>query len=129
MLKLIIIGAGGFFGAIARYLISGYAQTWSQSAEFPYGTLAANFIGCLIIGFLGRFGELYDLFSPQTRALVFVGFLGALTTFSTFGNETLALLRDGRNSLALLNMGANLILCLGAVWTGQVFAGLIGRMP
>lgn len=125
--KIFLIGAGGFFGAILRYLVSGFVQLLAKSIAFPYGTLAVNFIGCLMIGFLGRYADTYGIFIPEIRVLVFIGFLGGFTTFSTFGNETVALLRDGNNVPALLNIGAHIILCLGAVWAGQAFAIIMRR--
>jgi len=87
-------------GAILRYLLSGWVQAWAKGAAFPYGTLTVNLLGCLIIGFLAQLVELRNLFSPETRVFVFIGVLGAFTTFSTFGNDTMLLLRDGEWGLS-----------------------------
>ena len=94
MIKLLLIGTGGFIGSILRYLVSGSVQAASQSIAFPYGTLAVNVIGCFLIGFLSELAETRSLFSPDTRAFLIVGILGGFTTFSAFGNETMNLIRD-----------------------------------
>jgi len=85
----LLVGLGGALGSIARYLASGWAQAAAKNGLFPYGTLAVNLLGCLVIGFLAQLSESRGVFIPEARALVFVGILGGFTTFSTFGNETL----------------------------------------
>lgn len=122
MTKLLLVGAGGFLGALLRYLVSGAAQSLSQNADFPYGTLAVNLLGCLAIGFLARAVDLRGLFSPEARLFIFIGLLGAFTTFSTFSNETFALLQDGQNGPALLNIGLSVCFGLVAIWLGQGLA-------
>ena len=119
MYKVLVIGLGGFMGAILRYSISGIVQNWSKSVSFPYGTLAVNLLGCLLIGFLSQLVESYGIFSPETRSFIFIGLLGALTTFSTFGNESVNLLREGENLLSFANVGLHLVLGFGAVWVGR----------
>lgn len=125
--KLFLVGAGGFAGSVLRYLISGYVQDLTKSTSFPYGTLAVNLMGCLVIGFLGQLAEARGVFTPEARALVFVGFLGGFTTFSTFGNESVNLFRTGENFLALVNMALHVIIGLGAVWLGRTLAYWIWR--
>ncbi|MFQ5598077.1 MAG: fluoride efflux transporter CrcB [Nitrospiria bacterium] len=125
MQKLMMVGLGGFIGAVLRYLLSGWVQTWTKSAVFPYGTLAVNLLGCLGIGLLSHLVEARNLWSPEARMFVFIGTLGAFTTFSTFGNETMKLLRNGETLLSFMNIGAHTILGLAAVWLGQVCAELI----
>ena len=110
-----------------RYLASGAVQAWSKSASFPYGTLAVNLVGCLVIGFLSRLAGSRGIFTAETRALVFVGVLGGFTPFSTFSNETLNLLRDGQWLPALANVAAHLLLGLAAVWLGRTLAYAIWR--
>ncbi|MBP0131477.1 MAG: fluoride efflux transporter CrcB [Nitrospira sp.] len=127
MLKLVLIGAGGFLGSILRYLMSGFAQSLSQSTVFPYGTLAVNMLGCLCIGFLSRLCTSSALIGADTQAFLVVGILGGFTTFSAFGNETMNLIREGEAALALLNVGAQVLLGLGAVWFGYTLAAAIGR--
>jgi CrcB protein len=121
MLQLVMIGIGGFIGAVLRYLTSDLVQRLSGSG-FPYGTLAVNALGCLVIGFLAVLAEERGLFTPEARALVFVGVLGAFTTFSTFSYETSSLLRSGQSGPALLNIGVQIGLGLVGVWAGMQLA-------
>jgi CrcB protein len=127
MTKLLIIGAGGFIGSVLRYVISGLAQTLSQSIAFPYGTLAVNVVGCLCIGFISELADSRALMGGDTRLFLIVGILGGFTTFSAFGNETMNLIRDGEMALALMNVGAQVLLGLGAVWLGYTLAYVIWR--
>jgi CrcB protein len=127
MFKLFLIGSGGFIGSVFRYLLSGYVQSWSDTSRFPSGTLFVNVSGCLVIGFLSQLVETRGLFTPETRAFLFIGCLGGFTTFSTFGNESFNLLRDGQHALGLLNIGLHLFLCLVAVWFGRNLAHIIWR--
>jgi fluoride exporter len=127
MTNFLLVGLGGAIGSIARYLLSGWAQTLAKSIDFPYGTLAVNLLGCFIIGFLSQLAEARGAFTPETRLFVFIGVLGGFTTFSTFGNETVNLARDGLGALALVNIGASVMLGLSAVWLGRVASYLIWR--
>jgi len=127
MTNILLVGIGGFIGSVMRYLASGYVQQASKSIDFPYGTLAVNVLGCFIIGFLSQLAENRGVFTSESRLLVFTGFLGGFTTFSSFGNETLNLARDSQMMNALANVGANLIIGLFAVWLGRTVAYLIWR--
>jgi CrcB protein len=127
VLKLCIIGAGGFSGAVLRYLVSGWVQYRSGSIVFPFGTLAVNLIGCFFIGLLSFLVESRSMFSPETRSFILIGLLGAFTTFSTFGNETLGLIRDNRVDLALVNVGVQVFFGVGMVWIGRIVAAAIWR--
>lgn len=127
MIKLLLIGTGGFIGSVLRYLLSGAAQTLSQSIAFPYGTLTVNILGCLCVGVLSELIENRGLLGPDVRAFMIIGILGGFTTFSAFGNETLNLLRDGQRAASGLNVAAHLALCLGAVWLGRMLAQAIWR--
>ncbi len=127
MIKLLLIGTGGFLGSVLRYLVSGSVQAASQSIAFPCGTLAVNVVGCFLIGFLSELAESRSLFSPDTRAFLVVGILGGFTTFSAFGNETMSLLRDGERTLAMMNVGAQMLFGIGAVWLGYTLAYAIWR--
>jgi fluoride exporter len=122
VIKALLVGLGGFVGSISRYLLGGFVQQLSQSVDFPYGTLTVNLIGCFVIGFLSQLAESRGVFTPETRLLVFIGVLGGFTTFSSFGNETLNLFRDGQAWMALGNIGANVILGLVLVWLGRTIA-------
>lgn len=127
MNHLLLIGVGGFLGSILRYVFSGVVQALLRSADFPYGTLAINISGCLIIGCLSQLSESRGAFTSETRAFLFIGLLGGFTTFSTFGNETFNLFRDGEELLAVFNIGMHIFLGLAAVWLGRTLAYLIWR--
>jgi CrcB protein len=127
MVKILLIGLGGFVGAILRYGISGLVQNLTRSISFPYGTLAVNVLGCLIIGALSQLVETRSVFSLQTRLFVFVGVLGALTTFSTFSNETINLVREGQWFYAAANIVLQLICCFAAVLLGRWLTYIIWR--
>jgi len=117
----LLIGLGGFIGAILRYSVSGFVQGWSKGNPFPIGTLAVNILGCFVIGLLSQLAESRGLFSPETRSLLFIGFLGAFTTFSTFGNDTMNLLQN-TPWLSITNVSAHITLGLIAVWAGRGMA-------
>jgi fluoride exporter len=125
--NILLVGFGGFIGSVLRYLASGYVQQSAKSIDFPFGTLAVNVIGCFIIGFLAQLAEDRGVFTSESRLLVFTGFLGGFTTFSSFGNETLNLARNSQMLNAFANVGANVILGLFAVWLGRTVSYLIWR--
>jgi fluoride exporter len=124
---LVFVGIGGFAGSILRYLTSGYVQQLGQRTNFAYGTIAVNVLGCFIIGFVSQLAESHGLMTAETRAFLIPGFLGGFTTFSTFGNETMNLLRDSETPLALVNIAGHILLGLGAVWLGRSLAILLWR--
>jgi len=119
MQNLLLIGLGGFTGALLRYSVSGFIQNWSKSVDFPYGTLVVNLLGCLLIGALSQVAEVRGVITAEARSFIFIGLLGAFTTFSTFGSDTVTLFRDGENLLSYINIGLHLVLGLSAVWLGQ----------
>lgn len=123
--KILIIGTGGFIGAVLRYIVGNLAQLWTKAENFPAGTLIVNLIGCLVISFLSHVGENSDLITPQARSFLFVGMLGAFTTFSTFSNDTVNLFRGGQFFYSVLNVAAHIFIGLAAVWIGRQAAILI----
>ena len=125
--RVLLAGVGGFIGSVLRYLLSGFVQQVTQNFAFPYGTLVVNLIGCLAIGILSELAKARGIFTVESRVFVFVGILGGFTTFSTFGNETINLLRDGESLPALLNISLQIILGLGCVLIGRALANLIWR--
>jgi CrcB protein len=124
MSQFIAVGIGGCLGAIARYWLAGLVQRYS-SGEFPFGTLAVNVLGCLILGYVIGLVEYRQLFGPSVRLFLTVGVLGGFTTFSTFGYETFALLRDSQHWLALANVAANTVTGVVAVMVGWMAAKLM----
>lgn len=117
------VGIGGCLGSIARYWLSGFAQRFTAS-DFPYGTLTVNVLGCLFLGWIVGLVEYRQLFGPDVRLLLTVGVLGGFTTFSTFGYETFALLRDKQHLLAFGNVAANVVIGLAAVAAGWFLSKL-----
>ena len=121
MTHLLYIGLFGAVGAVSRYLMSGWAAYWFGEG-FPYGTLLVNVLGCFLLGVLFHLGMTTDLFTKETREALAFGFLGGLTTFSTFGLETYRRLEDGTWLLAAGNVAANVVVGLIAVWAGITLA-------
>jgi len=113
-----VVGSGGFLGALARYGLSGLVHRQVPLAVFPYGTLVVNLLGCLIIGVLAGLAESRQLFGPEFRTFALIGVLGGFTTFSTFGYETVAMMRDAEFLRASTNVGVHVILGLALVWLG-----------
>lgn len=126
-MNILLVAFGGALGSVSRYLLGTWIQSVSKSIDFPFGTLTVNLIGCFVIGFLSQLAEARGVFTVETRALVFIGILGGFTTFSSFGNDTINLVRDGETVNALANIGANVILGLALVWLGRTVAYWIWR--
>ena len=120
-MKFLIIGAGGFIGAILRYSVSGWMHKIFGS-QFPYGTLAVNVIGSFLLGLFLYLGENRFVLHPQMRGFIAIGLLGAFTTFSTFSFETLMLLQENMYREVIFNVLLNVTLAITAVWLGFVVA-------
>ena len=121
MTKLLAIAAGGAIGALLRYWTS-VAVHARLGAGFPYGTLAVNVIGSLLVGFL--YIWLLDRMTagPAMRAFLLIGLLGGFTTFSTFSMETLNLLESGKAGRALANIVVSVLVCISAAAVGVLAA-------
>ena len=117
MRAMLLVGLAGAAGAVSRYAV-GLAAERAWGARFAFGTLAVNVLGCLLLGALLEAERHSALVTHPVRLLLAVGFLGAFTTFSTFGWETFRYLQAGTTHLALINVAANMLLGLGAVWAG-----------
>lgn len=123
------VGLGGAIGACLRYGVSewSYRMLGKAHPHAPlYATLFVNLLGCVIIGALYSAIAKQLLPASPWRAFVGVGLLGALTTFSTFSFDTIALLQQGAMLKALLNIGANIILCILGAWIGMHLINLKG---
>jgi CrcB protein len=127
VVNILLIGVGGFCGSVARYLASGVVQDLSRTISFPWGTFAVNVLGCFLIGFIAQLTESRGFLTEATRGLIVIGFLGGFTTFSTFGNETYLLLRNGQPLLSFGNAAGQLLACLAAVWLGRSLAIALWR--
>lgn len=125
MSLLLFVAAGGALGAVARYGLSGWVQSLS-GGTFPWGTLVVNVLGCFLLGFVFRVLQLSAL-SPAIRGAVTIGFLGAFTTFSTFGLETVGLLQDGRWARAAAYAGGSVAIGVVAVVAGLWLATALQR--
>jgi CrcB protein len=121
MTKLLVVGIGGFLGAVARYAVSGWVQS-KAGPVFPAGTLAVNVVGCLVLGAVMTIVETRSVLGPEARLFLTVGIVGSFTTFSTLGYETLELFRTGAFRLAIVYVAANLVVGLLAVWVGRTGA-------
>jgi CrcB protein len=119
---------GGALGSVARYWLSGViGRRFGET--FPYGTLLVNVTGCLVIGFFAAYtgpeGRL--LVRPEWRIAFMAGVCGGYTTFSSFSLQTLNLTMEGDWLRAAANVILSVVLCLGAVWLGQLCATAISR--
>jgi len=121
MTQIVFIAAGGAIGALLRFWMSQGIYTL-LGRGFPYGTLSVNVLGSLVMGILYVF--LYERMnmSPEWRAALVIGLLGAFTTFSTFSIETLNLLEASEHLKAFVNILLSISLCLVACWFGIIGA-------
>ena len=122
--RLVAVGLGGCVGALLRYGLSGWIQR-RAAGDFPAGTLAVNVLGCLAIGLISHLAMERGDLAPNTRLFLTVGILGAFTTFSTFGVETIDLLGQGARGVAFASVAANVLLGLGAVLAGRALGQMI----
>jgi CrcB protein len=119
MARWLLIGLAGAAGTLSRYGIG----LWTRSAlgaSFPYGTLVVNVVGCFLIALVAELAISTTLISPTMRLTLMTGFMGGLTTYSSFNFETTNLLRERAWALGLANMAATLFGCF--------VAGLLGSM-
>jgi CrcB protein len=118
---LVVFGA---VGTLLRYGVQGLVQQ-RTGAGFPSGTLAVNIIGCLLIGFVGQFSLTHLSVRPEWRVAATIGFLGAFTTFSAFGWETVRMLQDGEFGRAGVYVGTSVVGGLIAVLAGMRLGNLM----
>ena len=127
MIKILLIMTGGGLGALCRYGL-GLAGGSFIGVGFPWGTFAANMIGCFLIGVAFGLAGRTQWFTPEARLFFMTGFLGALTTFSTYALESVNYLRNGSHvaltNFLVNNIGGGLLVVAG-LWLVQ--AMLEGR--
>ena len=116
-MHILLIGIGGFCGAIARYAVDTLVTDAARTA-FPWGTLAVNVTGSFALGLLFALTAERGSLPEELRLPLGVGFLGAYTTLSTFALESLRLAESGSWGLAVANIGGSVLLGLAAVLLG-----------
>jgi len=121
MEQIAYIAILGALGCLARYYLSGWVYAL-LGRGFPYGTLAVNVIGAFLIGLVMEFSIRSALISPTLRVALTIGFLGGLTTFSTFSFETFRLLEEGSFVVAFGNVLLSVVACLACTWVGITVA-------
>ncbi len=115
--NLLLVALGGALGSMGRYILS----KWLENATFPWATLAVNIIGSLLIGLLiGLIAK--DVLSSEVKLLLVTGFCGGFTTFSTFANESLSLMRAGDVVLSAIYIGGSVFLGILAVYVGLLIS-------
>ena len=119
MNQVLAIAAGGATGALLRFWVSGQVHVW-LGRGFPYGTLAVNVFGSLLMGLLSVLLIERLSLGPEWRAAILIGLLGGFTTFSSFSIETLNLIEAGAHGKALANMVLSVLLCVAAAWAGVI---------
>jgi CrcB protein len=121
MMNLLAIAIGGATGSLCRYGMTNGIY-FLLGRGFPYGTLAVNILGSILMGIAYIMMVEKVEVSPEWRMGIIVGLLGAFTTFSTFSIETLELLETGENLKAILNMFLSVALCISGCWIGMILA-------
>lgn len=124
LIKLLLVFLGAGAGGTARWGVQ-EACARQFGRHFPWGTLAVNVLGCLLVGFLAAmFTSTWNIREEYRLGLI-VGFLGGFTTFSAFGRETVVLAQGHQAGWAIANIALNVILSLAAVWAGAWLAGRV----
>ena len=122
MVKILLIVTAGGAGALLRFALTNLVDRLA-GADFPAGTLVVNVLGCLVAGAMGAVLAGPHNLRAEHQAMLMIGLLGAFTTFSTFGLQTVELMNQGRVGAALLNVGLSNVLGIGAVLVGYRVVG------
>ncbi|MDI9395996.1 MAG: fluoride efflux transporter CrcB [Euryarchaeota archaeon] len=120
MYTILLVGIGGFIGAILRYIIGGWIQNGFDN--FPVGTLTINTAGSFFLGLIMYLSEYQGVFSDQSRIFLTIGILGAFTTLSTFGYESFRLLDESKLTLMAINVVSTVLFSMLAVYSGKIVA-------
>ncbi len=124
MHKYLLIGSGGFAGAMARYWMGTFV-TQRLGLRFPFGTFLVNLSGCFLIGFFMYLLAERGVLDAHWLYIIVVGFIGAYTTFSTFEYETMRALQDGQLGIGLLYVASSVLVGFVMVWLGAQTAKLV----
>lgn len=122
-MNILLIAIGGAFGSVCRYLLTS-AVLAASGTLFPLGTFVVNIVGCSLFGALAGASEGRDLLTPETRALLFAGVLGGFTTFSSYINESVVLVREGQIAWAAMNLGGQVVGGFVTFWIAYAAASV-----
>jgi len=117
---LLLVGIGGFIGAILRYVLGGWIQ--NSFVNFPVGTLVINTTGSFFLGLIMYLSEYQGLFDDETRIFLTIGLISGYTTLSTFGYESFRLLDDSKFTLMAINVVSTVLFSILAVYLGKIVA-------
>ena len=121
MKEIWYVGIGGFLGSVLRYGINLFSYRSYPIQLIPYGTLFVNCLGCFLAGISVALFKKYNLNIESLNLFLITGFLGAFTTFSAFGNESIKLFLSNQHQLFLGNIILNVFLSIFSVWLGYFF--------
>ncbi len=125
MRELLLVGIGGFVGAILRYILSSIVQ--DNNSIFPVGTLVVNFVGTLLLGLVVYSAELVEFISPDIRIFLTIGVFGAFTTMSTFGLEAFTMFEDGKFLVLMVYIVGTVVLVFLGMFTAKVSVNLVSQ--
>ena len=115
--EILLVFVGGGAGSTVRFLLGRWVNAW-HNHHFPFGTLSANIIACLVLGLVIGIADHRQLISPAARLFWTVGFCGGFSTFSTFSAETLTMIQNGFHLSTVIYVVLSLVLCLAATFGG-----------
>lgn len=121
MIRVLLIGLAGALGTLSRYFIGVWAGR-TLGTDFPYGTLTVNVVGCFLIALVYQLSLSTTAISPTLRLTLTTGFMGGLTTYSSFNYETTTLLRERAWASGFINIGVTLVACFVAGILGLALA-------
>jgi CrcB protein len=121
MRNFLLVFLGGGLGSVIRYVLGKWVNALHQH-QFPWGTLVANVVACLAVGFFIGLADHRQVISPSSRLFWVVGFCGGFSTFSTFSAETLRLVQSGFTSTSIGYVIASVALCVAATLVGLLLA-------
>lgn len=119
-MNFLYVFIGGGLGSICRYSISLLLKSYNFT--FPYATLLANIVSCILLGYLVAIGQ-KGILSSQQSLLFATGFCGGFSTFSTFSSEVFLLMSNGQIAHGLINIAVSILICLGAIYAGFRLGG------
>ncbi len=115
---ILYVAAGGAIGAVGRYGVVSLAGA-VLGHGFPYGTLIVNVVGSFVLGVLIEVSALAWSPSPEVRAMIVIGVLGAFTTFSTFSLDVVTLMTRGETAHAMVYVAVSVVVSIAALWAGM----------